>query len=199
MPTIGLTLLGYFLGSIPFSLWIGKLFLHTDIREFGSDRNPGAANAWRAGKWQIGLPVLLLDFLKGVVPVYLGIYRYDVAGWQLVPVALSPILGHAFSLFLRFKGGKAIATTFGVWTGLLPAQGPLLLGALALVIYLVFASTVWAIILSMVFFGLYLLLAPMELAYLAVWAGNLSILLIKHWGELLKEGFPRPRWMASKP
>jgi len=199
MPTIGLTLLGYFLGSIPFSILIGKLFLHTDIRQFGSDRNPGAANAWRAGKWQIGLPVLLLDFFKGVLPVYLAVYRFNLAGWQLVPVALSPILGHTFSVFLKFKGGKGIATTFGVWTALLLARGPVLLGLFALLIYLIFASSVWAIILSMVFFGLYLVIASTDLAYLTIWAGNLLILLFKHWGELANEGFPRPRWSSSKP
>ena len=74
MPTIGPTLLGYLLGSIPVSILFGKLILHSDIRQFGSERNHGAVDARRAGKWNIGLPVLLLDFFKGVLPVYLALH-----------------------------------------------------------------------------------------------------------------------------
>jgi glycerol-3-phosphate acyltransferase PlsY len=132
------TLAGFLLGSIPFSVLLGQLALGRDVRGYGPDGNPGAANAWRAGGLRLGLPVLALDFLKGALPVALARFQSGVDGWALLPVALAPILGHAFSPFLRLQGGKALAVTFGVWTGLRPGEGPLALGALlALFLFLV--------------------------------------------------------------
>lgn len=119
------SLLGFFTGSIPFSFLVGKIFLKTDIRRYG-DGNPGGTNAWKAGGWRIGLLAGLLDVSKGYLPVVLARY-YGISGWELVPVALSPILGHAFSPFLKFHGGKALGATGGVWLALI--------GVKALVIY----------------------------------------------------------------
>jgi glycerol-3-phosphate acyltransferase PlsY len=99
------TVIGFLAGSLPFSLWIGQWSLRADIREFG-DGNPGAANAWRAGKWRVGLPALLLDFLKGAVPVGLARWQAGISGWALLPIALAPVLGHAVSQFLRFRGAR---------------------------------------------------------------------------------------------
>ncbi len=101
------TALGFLSGSLPFSVWLGKLLTRSDIRRYG-DGNPGATNAWRAGGWQIGVPALLLDFLKRALPVGLARFWAGVDGWGLIPIALAPVLGHAFSPFLRFRGGKAI-------------------------------------------------------------------------------------------
>jgi len=111
------TLLGFCAGSIPFSILAGKLILKTDIRRYG-DGNPGGANAWKAGGWQVGIPVSILEITKGYLPVMLSIHL-GITGWQLIPVALSPILGHAFSPLLRFRGGKALGATAGVWLALL--------------------------------------------------------------------------------
>lgn len=121
MDTIVWIVLGFLSGSIPFSLIIGKLVARRDIRTVG-DGNPGGANALRAGGLKAGVPAILLDLAKGFVPVYLA-RRYGVLGWDLVPVAMAPILGHAFSPFLKFRGGKALAATGGVWLALvgLPA------------------------------------------------------------------------------
>ncbi|MEZ0396885.1 MAG: glycerol-3-phosphate acyltransferase [Anaerolineales bacterium] len=113
--------LGFVSGSIPFSLLAGKLIAGRDIRAVG-DGNPGGANALRAGGLKAGIPAICLDIAKGFVPVYFA-QRAGLAGWDLVPVALAPILGHAFSPFLKFRGGKALAATGGVWLALvgLPA------------------------------------------------------------------------------
>jgi acyl phosphate:glycerol-3-phosphate acyltransferase len=117
---------GFLLGSIPFSLIMGKLFAKRDIRTVG-DGNPGGANALKAGGLVCGILAIILDILKGFLPVYLA-KKYGLVGWSLVPVSLAPILGHAFSPFLHFKGGKALGTTAGVWAALislwaLPAYG----------------------------------------------------------------------------
>jgi glycerol-3-phosphate acyltransferase PlsY len=110
------TLLGFLSGSIPFSVILGRIFLKTDIRLYG-DGNPGGTNAWKAGGWRTGLLAVLLDMAKGYLPVMLA-RQAGILGWGLVPVAIAPILGHAFSPFLHFKGGKALGSTGGVWIAL---------------------------------------------------------------------------------
>ena len=182
--------LGFLLGAMPFSLWLGRLFLRTDVRRYG-DGNPGAANAWRAGGWRVGLAALLLDYLKGVVPVGLAHFVFGVSGWALVPVALAPVLGHAFSPFLRFHGGKAVATTFGIWTGLTLGEIPTLLG-LSLVSFLaVQTADAWSVLLGMVVALIHLLSRRAPPFILALWAGNVLVLVWKHRHSLREPVRPR--------
>lgn len=103
---------GFLAGGIPFSLIVGKLFARVDIRTV-ADGNPGATNVIRAAGWKAGVPAIILDISKGYLPVALA-RHYGLADWALVPVALAPILGHAFSPFLKFHGGKALGATGGV-------------------------------------------------------------------------------------
>lgn len=174
---------GLLLGSVPFSVWLGQLMLHTDIRRYG-DGNPGAVNAWRAGKWQVGLPALLLDYLKGAVPVGLAHFRFGVSGWGLVSVALAPVLGHAFSPFLRFRGGKAVAATFGVWTGLTIWEGPTILGTFCVLLMLVQSVDAWTVMVSMLGLLAYLVLRRADSFTLVTWGGNMLILAWKHRQDL---------------
>ena len=108
---------GYLLGAIPFAYILGKLFAKQDIRKVG-DGNPGGTNTWKAGGWLIGLPAILLDIFKGYLPVYLA-RHFGTSSWSLLPVCLAPILGHITMPFLKFRGGKAIGVTGGVWVGIL--------------------------------------------------------------------------------
>lgn len=119
-------LVAFLLGSLPFAVWLGRL-AGVDPRTVG-DGNPGATNAWMAGGWRLGVPVLVLDFSKAALPVAVArqLWRWD-GGW-LVAMALAPVLGHRFSPFLRGQGGKGLAALFGVWTGLTLAEGPLAMG-----------------------------------------------------------------------
>jgi glycerol-3-phosphate acyltransferase PlsY len=188
--------LGFLLGSIPFSYLLGRLIAHADIRLYG-DGNPGAINAWRAGGWRAGIPAMLLDFLKGAVPVGVGHAVAGVSGWALVPMALAPVAGHAFSPFLRLRGGKAIAATFGIWAGLAGPQGLAAMGASFLVFYLVQSSDAWTVILGMMGFLGCLLLQGSDQAILTVWAGNFIILGWKHRREL-RQG-TRPRSFRLRP
>ena len=184
------TALGFLLGAMPFSLWLGRLALHTDVRRYG-DGNPGATNAWRAGGWRVGVPALLLDYLKGVLPVGTAHFIGKVSGWALVPVALAPVLGHAFSPFLRFRGGKAVAATFGAWTGLTLGEVPTLLGLLLVFFLAVQTADAWSVMLGMLGTLVHLLLRHSPPFILAIWAGNMLILVWKHRHDLQK--FPRPR------
>ena len=114
---IAYTIFGYFFGAIPFAYLIGKYIVKRDIRQVG-DGNPGGTNVWIAGGWKIGLVTAVIEILKGYFPVYLAL-RAGLSGWSLVPVLLSPILGHGTQPFLNFRGGKALGTTGGAWIGVI--------------------------------------------------------------------------------
>src|SRR5690606_14820148 len=112
----GWTALAWLSGSLMFSYWLGCL-KRRNLREVG-DGNPGGVNLLKAVGIGWGLAGIALDFLKGYVPLVLLLWNGAVTGYELVPVAIAPVLGHAFSPFLKFQGGKAIAVTFGVWSAL---------------------------------------------------------------------------------
>lgn len=110
--------IAYFMGSIPTGVVIGKKFKGIDIREHGS-KNTGATNAYRVLGLQYGIIVLLSDALKGYLPVFLASLA-GLVGWQLILVGLVTIVGHTLSIFLKFKGGKGVATSLGVFIYLVP-------------------------------------------------------------------------------
>jgi acyl phosphate:glycerol-3-phosphate acyltransferase len=150
---------GLVLGSLPFSVWIGRIFLRKDIREYG-DGSPGATNVARAGSKSLYVIAALLDAFKGTAPVWLAQMLSGVTGWELAATAVAPVLGHAFSPFLKFRGGMAVATTFGVWLGLTGWLGPL---AMALCIGFMFIfqkNWVWASVCGMLLFLIMLLFIP---------------------------------------
>jgi glycerol-3-phosphate acyltransferase PlsY len=177
------TIVGFCLGSIPFSVWMGRSLLHTDVRRFG-DGNPGAANLMRAGGWPIGLLAGVLDYSKGLAPVGIAHFSFQITGWGLVPIALAPVLGHAFSPFLKFHGGKALATSFGIWTGLTLGEGPILLGAFLAIFFLLLASDSWSVILGFIGWTLHLLVRGASVELVAIALGNLLILIWKHRRDL---------------
>ena len=111
------SLVAFLSGSLPFSWWIGRIVVKKDVREVG-DGNPGATNAFRAGGIGLGIAVLLLDVSKGVLPIVLAKEVLGIDGWTLAVVAVLPVVGAAFSPFLGFRGGKALAVTLGTWIGL---------------------------------------------------------------------------------
>jgi acyl phosphate:glycerol-3-phosphate acyltransferase len=108
----------YALGSVPTGLWLGLWLRGVDIREHGS-RNIGATNTLRVLGKGLGVLALLGDVLKGLIAVLLFARAAD---WIHLPLVcgLAAILGHTFSLFLRFRGGKGVATSTGVYIGLAP-------------------------------------------------------------------------------
>ena len=103
-------IISYLMGSIPFGLILTKIFLDKDIRKIGSG-NIGATNALRTGNKVIGYSTLILDILKAVVPViYVKIFYQDF----LYIASLCAFLGHVFPIWLKFKGGKGVATYVGI-------------------------------------------------------------------------------------
>lgn len=106
-------LISYFLGSFPSALVLTKLIEKKDIRIIGSG-NIGATNAMRTGNKKLAILVFLIDFIKGLLPVLFC----PLQGQELMLVALTPIMGHVFPIWLKGKGGKGVATAFGVFMGL---------------------------------------------------------------------------------
>ena len=103
-------IISYLMGSIPFGLILTKLFLNKDIREIGSG-NIGATNVLRSGNKIIGYTTLIFDILKAVIPViFVKIYYIDF----LYLASLCAFLGHVFPVWLKFKGGKGVATYVGI-------------------------------------------------------------------------------------
>jgi glycerol-3-phosphate acyltransferase PlsY len=129
--------MAYLAGALPWSVWLGTLFFRVDPRS-QADGNPGAANAFRVGGWALGLSVLLLDFFKAFIPVLIARWGLQLADGQLFWVALLPTCGHAFSIVLGFRGGRALVTLFGVWSGLTLYEIPLVMGGVAAVALLIF-------------------------------------------------------------
>ncbi len=111
--------LGYLLGSIPFGYLLVRLTTGTDIRRAGSG-NIGATNVFRKSK-AVGLLTFVLDAGKGYLAVLAAGWLGADVGWQAV-AAVAAILGHIFTLFLGFKGGKGVATGFGAFLALTPAS-----------------------------------------------------------------------------
>lgn len=106
-------LFGFILGALPFSVGVGNWALKKDIRAAG-DHNPGATNVLRAGGVGWYALALILDISKGALPVGWAAHLAGISGGALIPIALAPPLGHAFSPFLGGRGGKAVAAAFGV-------------------------------------------------------------------------------------
>jgi glycerol-3-phosphate acyltransferase PlsY len=182
-------------GSIPFSYLIGRVFLRTDIREFG-DGNPGAYNVFRAGGRASGALAALLDVSKGIVPVGLARWQMQLPDNALIWVALGPVLGHAFSPWLGFRGGKAVAVTFGVWIGLSLWQFSLPMGLAMLVWYLLLDSDAWAVMMGLLSLGFWLWQTDASPPYLWFWSGNSLVLGWKHRRELMAGWSWRP-WLHN--
>jgi acyl phosphate:glycerol-3-phosphate acyltransferase len=189
-----LTIAAFFCGALPFSVWIGRAALRKDIRAYG-DGNPGMFNVLRAGgglSWS-GL-VLMLEISKAAVPVGLAAQVLEIDGLPLVLIAIAPPLGHAFSPFLKLRGGKAIASIFGVWIGLTIWSVPLVGMTLLVLWYLVLTSSGWAITLTMLGVLGYLLLSAAESILLVIWALLMTLIIFKHRAELTQ--FPAFRRSA---
>ena len=188
------SLFGFILGSLPFSVWIGQLALRKDIRQEG-DHNPGATNVMRAGGLAWYTIALILDITKGALPVGLATYITKIEDWSLIPIAIAPPLGHAFSPFLKFRGGKAVAASFGIWIGLTLWKIPLVSLLLLSVFALLITPAGWAVILTLVGMGLTIWLWLADPVLIGVLLANAILLIYTHREDLRQ----RPRWRKAKP
>jgi len=190
----------FWLGACPFSVWVGRWFLHKDIRDYG-DGNPGAANVFRAGGRKSFCLASILDAAKAVPFVVLAHAFFGFPEPIVMAVGLSAILGHAFSPFLRLRGGKALGVTFGVLFSL--PQHEMLFAFMAFLVlgFLLIEGDAWIVMLG----------AGGSVAYLATTKGSswetlfmlclLVILAVKHFDDL--QTIPRLKgrlidWLISR-
>ncbi|WP_270331778.1 glycerol-3-phosphate 1-O-acyltransferase PlsY [Lactococcus lactis] len=119
MLTIILLLIAsYLLGAIPFGLWIGKIFFKKNLHNYGSG-NTGTTNTFRILGVKAGISVFAFDLLKGTLATLLPLF-FHINGVSPLIFGLLAVIGHTFSIFDRFKGGKAVATSAGVILGFSP-------------------------------------------------------------------------------
>jgi glycerol-3-phosphate acyltransferase PlsY len=115
----------YLIGSIPTSVWVGKVFFKLDVRDHGSG-NAGATNTIRVLGWKAGLPVFIFDVFKGWMAVMLAVFFVsdqfgsDQLVYLKIALAAAVVLGHVFPVFAGFRGGKGVATLLGVGIALYP-------------------------------------------------------------------------------
>ncbi len=126
----------YLLGSIPSAVWIGKIFYGIDVREYGSG-NAGATNTFRVLGKRAGIPVLIIDVLKGYIAVQLAtiIGNYLPGTQQFVnfklTLGVAALLGHIFPIYVGFRGGKGVATLLGILSGVHPPAALVCAGVFA--------------------------------------------------------------------
>lgn len=125
---------GYLLGSLPFALWVSRA-RGVDIFAVGSG-NPGMTNVWRTLGWRPALPVALLDAAKGALAAWAGLALTGSILWALL-AGVAAVLGHSFSFWIGFRGGKSVLTAFGVFLFLSPFAGlaAFLVWALAMALF----------------------------------------------------------------
>lgn len=135
-----LILIAYLLGSIPTSVWIGKAFYNIDVREFGSG-NAGATNTFRVLGKNAGIPVLIIDILKGTTAVALAWFSgFENQSGEFINLQLglgvAALLGHIFPVFAGFRGGKGVATILGIVVCIVPVSCALVLVVFLIVLFI---------------------------------------------------------------
>ena len=196
--------IGLFCGALPWSVWITRRFVGRDAREIG-DGNPGSANAWKLGGWIVGVLALILYVLKGVVPVLLFLNLTGLGNstnflYQLAigMVIVSPIIGHGWTPFLKFNGGKALATTMGIWTAVSLALALPLLCFFLIPLHVIQKNHSITVTISFVGMALFFFLVPHlvtipTISLLVMTIMNFAIIVFKHRKEYL-EGFLLRNW-----
>ncbi len=192
-----LLLISYLIGSIPFSIIIGKAIKGIDVRKHGSG-NPGGTNSLRLLGKKVGALIIFFDVLKGALIIIL--IKLDVFGdiELLHPLAygLAASFGHAFSPFIKFKGGKAVGTTSGAYMAY-----NILFGAIGLVVFLVFLkATKFVSIASTSIAVLIVVVAIVIQDYDMLFYGSLGMLLIvyrhkKNYKNIFNKIEPKVTWI----
>jgi len=116
--TVLFLVFAYLLGSVPTGYLLYRIKEKKDIRDLGST-NIGATNVLRLTGWKLALPVALIDILKGAIPVYLAL-RWFPDSWVAYVAGLLAVMGHCYPVYIRFKGGKGVATAVGIYAVLAP-------------------------------------------------------------------------------
>lgn len=173
--------LAYVLGSMPFGLWLVKAWKGIDVRTVGSG-NIGTTNVYRAAGKGAAAAVFLLDVAKGALPVGLAA-AVGLPHWLVAVTGLAAILGHSKSVFLKFTGGKSVATGIGTFLAIAPVAAAIALAVFALAFGLTRIVAVGSIVAALALpLALYALAAPT--AYVVYGAVAALYVLFRHRGNI---------------
>jgi len=189
------TIFTFFFGSLPFSLWVGRAF-GKNVRAAG-DGNPGATNALKAGGPVVGLLAFLLDVSKAAAPVGLAYQLWGWHGWEIIPVALAPLLGSAFSPFLKFRGGRSLSVSLGIWIGLTLWEAPLVILVSLSLAFLIQTLPGLAVLVAILSTAVYLLLRGGSPQFWVILGIQALLLLYTHRADLRQRPHLR-KWLTRK-
>lgn len=174
-------LLSYLIGSIPNAIIVGKLWKGIDVREHGSG-NIGATNVFRVLGAGPGLLVLFLDAVKGSLGVYFGLLWLG-EGWGSVLGGIMAIVGHNWPLWLKFKGGRGVATGLGVIATIVPKITLIVLGVFIVIVYITRYVSLGSILCAALV-PLLMILFREPLPYLIFGFVAGSFVIIRHWENM---------------
>jgi acyl phosphate:glycerol-3-phosphate acyltransferase len=173
--------IGYLLGSIPFALLLARRWSATDLRQVGSG-NLGATNVLRTSGVKAGVLVALLDMLKGAVSVFIAT-RLTTGAVAPAAAGVAAIVGHVYPVWLRFRGGKGVATACGVFSVLVPVAVPPALAVFVAAVWLTKYVSLGSVLASIVLPPLaYAVGGPMPTIAAAV--ASSAIILLRHRSNL---------------
>lgn len=190
-----LIILAYLIGSVPTSVWVSRYFFDIDIRDYGSG-NPGATNTYRVlgPKW--GTIVMTIDMLKGIAAVKLAFLlpEYSVNGVNFqnlqTGLGLAAVIGHIFPIWADFRGGKGVATLFGLVLGVSPWTALSCVGVFMLVLYLTRFVSLSSILASIAFPVFILVIFNVENPIYRIFAIAVALMVLlthqKNIGRLLR-------------
>ena len=197
MKEVLIILVAYLIGSIPSSVWISKYFFDVDIRDYGSG-NAGATNTFRVLGKKWGTIVMVADMLKGLVAVklvyllpYYNVPEHDVIRTSLqIGLGLAAVIGHIYPIWADFRGGKGVATLFGLVLGISPWSALCCTGVFLLVLYLTRFVSLSSILASVAFPVFILIIFNYDNHAYRVFAVGVALLVIlthqKNIGRLIK-------------
>jgi glycerol-3-phosphate acyltransferase PlsY len=180
-----LLILAYLVGSIPTAVWIGQRFYNVDVREHGSG-NAGATNTFRVLGKKAGIPVLIIDVLKGFVAVSLVFLQSKFVGVDdIVPLTnlklafgFAAVIGHVFPIFAGFRGGKGIASLLGILFAIHPYGALCALGIFLVVLVITKYVSLGSLIAGVCFPFLVILVFDAEVPALMIFSIVVSILVV---------------------
>jgi acyl phosphate:glycerol-3-phosphate acyltransferase len=190
-----LIIVAYLIGSVPTSVWVSKSFFNIDIRDYGSG-NAGATNTYRVlgSKW--GTFVMVVDMLKGVLAVKLALLLPEYADSDInlqnlqTGLGLAAVVGHIFPIWADFRGGKGVATLFGLVLGISPWTALSCVGIFSLVLYLTRFVSLSSILASIAFPFFILVIFNVENPVYRVFAIAVALMVLlthqKNIGRLLR-------------
>jgi acyl phosphate:glycerol-3-phosphate acyltransferase len=201
LTSVGLIVLAYLFGSLSPSVFLGKACKGIDVRKVGSG-NAGTTNAFRALGVKLGIAVLFLDVLKGVVPVVIArLVLHDEHPVVIVLAAFVTIIGHNYSVFLRGKGGKGVATGAGAAIALMPIPMAIVVGVFVVLLLTVRVVSVSSIV-ATIMYPVMAAVFQRPLAYIIGACIMSAVVLYAHRGNarrIWRRQEPRVRFPWNKP